>query len=96
MKTCTRCKVEKPLDAFSPDKRRSDGVRSWCKPCVSAHAVQRRVNDPEALDKSRRHSKAVQYAKSRLMDSHRDEYVTYLREEQIRLGIAVQDAASHA
>lgn len=33
MKTCTRCKVEKPQDDFYKDKRRKDGLYSYCKSC---------------------------------------------------------------
>ena len=32
-KVCSRCKDEKPIDAFSPDKRTPDGVHCWCRPC---------------------------------------------------------------
>lgn len=33
MKTCTRCKIDKPFLNFSPDKRNKDGFQSWCKEC---------------------------------------------------------------
>lgn len=36
MKICSRCKVEKPFDAFSRDSQKKDGYRSDCKECASA------------------------------------------------------------
>lgn len=35
MKRCTRCKQAKPVDAFSRNRRRKDGLNSHCKTCVS-------------------------------------------------------------
>lgn len=32
-KICTKCKIEKSTDEFYKDKRKSDGLRSWCKSC---------------------------------------------------------------
>lgn len=36
VKTCTGCRANKPLDAFSPNKRTRDGLASWCKKCTGA------------------------------------------------------------
>lgn len=33
MKTCTKCKEEKKITEFYKDKRREDGLKSWCKSC---------------------------------------------------------------
>ena len=41
MKTCTKCKEEKPFDAFSKTKQNNDGLKSWCKPCCSKEALAR-------------------------------------------------------
>ena len=35
MKLCTKCKTEKPVEAFYKDKCRKDGLRAECKVCVS-------------------------------------------------------------
>jgi 5-methylcytosine-specific restriction endonuclease McrA len=37
-KECTNCKQTKPADEFYKDKRRRDGLYSWCKECFNAHA----------------------------------------------------------
>lgn len=33
MKFCTKCKLEKSTKDFYKDKRRADGLKSWCKDC---------------------------------------------------------------
>ena len=41
MKTCTRCRTEKPSTEFSSGYRRKDGtatVRAWCKACHRAYS----------------------------------------------------------
>ncbi|GAB3776787.1 hypothetical protein GCM10027600_43220 [Nocardioides ginsengisegetis] len=37
-KTCTKCGATKPLDDFHAHKRSKDGLRPWCKGCVSAYS----------------------------------------------------------
>jgi len=39
LKTCSKCKIEKPLEAFSKQKEKKDGHRSHCKECVRAKYV---------------------------------------------------------
>ncbi len=36
MKTCTKCRTEKVSAEFHRDPRNRDGLRSWCKGCISA------------------------------------------------------------
>lgn len=36
MKTCCRCKLEKPLSDFYRDARNADGARSECRACSAA------------------------------------------------------------
>lgn len=38
-KICSKCKIEKSLDQFSPDKKRFLGVASYCKDCNSKLSV---------------------------------------------------------
>lgn len=37
-KKCSRCRLEKPAEAFGPDPRNSDGLRSWCKTCMNTYS----------------------------------------------------------
>ncbi len=46
-KRCTKCGETKPLDAFSPEQRVSDGLSSRCKVCRNQYHRERRANDPE-------------------------------------------------
>lgn len=34
MKTCTLCKIEKPLEEFSKRKDQKDGLHFYCRPCL--------------------------------------------------------------
>ena len=47
MKTCGRCKIEKPVDAFSKFARATDGRQRWCKACFSEHTKAQYEADPE-------------------------------------------------
>lgn len=47
MKTCSCCKTEKPLSAYSPDARTTLGVQSRCKVCIAEAACIRRAKNPE-------------------------------------------------
>ena len=38
MKTCTKCKESKPLEAFSKDANGKLGRRAACKDCMNAHS----------------------------------------------------------
>ena len=42
MKTCSRCKNPKPLDAFSKDAGKSDGLAVHCKTCRSEYRKARK------------------------------------------------------
>lgn len=51
-KKCCRCKELKPLDSFSPDRRKSFGRASRCKPCGAAikrASDEKCRNDPERM-----------------------------------------------
>ena len=41
-KRCTRCGEVKPRSGFHKDKRRRDGLYSWCKMCFNAHVLAMR------------------------------------------------------
>lgn len=47
-KACTRCKKDRPLDAFGLRKRKSGtNVHSWCKSCCTAAARESHAKNPE-------------------------------------------------
>lgn len=63
MKTCARCKVEKPLFNFSPDKRTTSGAQSRCKVCFAEVMRAKRAENPEAHRESIKRSVKRHYAK---------------------------------
>jgi 5-methylcytosine-specific restriction endonuclease McrA len=46
-KTCTGCKVDKPLFEFHRHKRSKDGVRQRCKSCRAEEVAEDRIKSPE-------------------------------------------------
>lgn len=52
-KTCTQCKVVKPIDEFPPDRRNSDGKQGKCRACratnqrayITKHPERKRESD---------------------------------------------------
>jgi hypothetical protein len=46
MKTCTKCKAEKPATEFWPDRRRASGLMSRCKVCKTDDARHYRASRP--------------------------------------------------
>lgn len=61
MKTCARCKIEKPANPlhFSGLKKSKDGLHSWCKTCCAEKRREDRAARPEhyAEIERRRHEK---------------------------------------
>ena len=47
MKTCSGCKVDRPVAEFSKDKRCSSGFGGCCKICSNARSAEFRKNNPE-------------------------------------------------
>ena len=45
-KTCCKCRTEKPIDGFSKNSSRKDGLAAECKDCTKARDDARR-NSPE-------------------------------------------------
>jgi hypothetical protein len=61
LKTCSKCRQERPLDEFNPDPRTRDGHRSECGPCqqqASREAYLRR-RDRAASDEGRKPSQGL-------------------------------------
>ena len=42
---CGHCKVEKSVDLFSRSSKTKNGLKNWCKDCVSADAKKRRLDN---------------------------------------------------
>jgi len=55
MKTCTVCKVEKPLDEYYKDKRATDGRVSKCKVCVKKWHSNNYINNKEKIKEKIKH-----------------------------------------
>lgn len=54
LKTCTKCKEEKPLDAYYKCKKSKDGKRQKCKSCTSAaNKAWKEKNKEKAADKDK-------------------------------------------
>ena len=47
MKTCNKCKTDKPFDAFGKSKRPKDGLYHHCKPCVKSYNAKYHAENPE-------------------------------------------------
>lgn len=68
MKTCNKCKEEKSLSDFFPNKKRSDGVATYCKPCQLEYQRERYA-DPESY--RRRQMNRDEYARRRKASSRK-------------------------
>lgn len=54
-KTCTKCKLEKPLSEFHKDKSEKDGYTFRCKDCRNNYYNQYYLNNPEkAVEKNKK------------------------------------------
>ena len=51
-KVCTKCREERPLDKFPPNKHHKDGRGSWCKKCKNAVTVAWSKRNLEKVKKS--------------------------------------------
>jgi len=102
-KTCTRCKIEKPLDEFSRQTRTKSGYRGECKSCAklyarseSAKASQRKTQAKYMQTehgKTKSREKCARYRKKQLFkDSVQKSRAKYpeRRSAQIALWNAVQ------
>ena len=53
MKTCTKCKIEKPLKDFGNEKRVKDGKQARCKECTKEYYRQNRERFSEETPRVR-------------------------------------------
>ena len=56
MKTCSKCKIEKPFEAFSKNKNSKDGHRTYCKECERLRYLELKKNPLMQLEKQIRSS----------------------------------------
>lgn len=62
MKTCPRCSVQKPADAFTRNRSTRDGLSAYCRACANAYQRAARKADPArhaAYDERRKDKKAA-------------------------------------
>lgn len=94
MKTCTKCGLARCRADFTPDKRRKDGLQSWCRPCnregnrahYCANLVQSRQYHREHYNQNQEQCREIARA-----SYHRDIELSRL---QARAHSAVQRALS--
>jgi len=48
-KICSKCKIEKPIEAFSKDKNKKDGLSNQCKECNAKYRIEYRKNNKYKL-----------------------------------------------
>ena len=51
MRTCNKCKEEKPLTEFSKHKRKKDGINTWCKACDTEYHKKHYAENKEKYAK---------------------------------------------
>lgn len=66
IRTCTKCKLEKPTSDFYKDSRQSTGIRPNCKECSKRASKEKYNNDPEF--KQRKLDTAAAYQKGARRD----------------------------
>ena len=62
MLLCTKCKQEKPDEAFCRDRSQPDdgprrGRKHWCRQCFSEYHKAKRRNDPDYVESRRRYAR---------------------------------------
>lgn len=72
MKRCRKCKQLKNKSCFRVYRRSSDGLHSWCKPCVTAYDKERYQNNAECIK-----------AKTRKRTKENPEYMKKYRQDNI-------------
>lgn len=99
--TCSRCKETKPATAFGKDKRKVNGLSSWCKPCCSYAASRWARNNRQRADETRRRlrdgwspeRKEQELAKRRQRDAARKDHLVAWR-RQYFYGLSSEDYAN--
>ena len=85
VKTCSKCGVEKSLDAFHKNKARTDGVEVYCKDCNNArHRAKYAANPEKEIARTRKyHLEHPEWSKQTLRKWHvenRDYRISKIKE----------------
>ena len=61
MKSCSKCKVEKPLDEFYRQRAAKDGLTPWCKQCSKNNAKKNYTDNAESRREQKRGYRCTNY-----------------------------------
>ena len=90
-KICSKCKTEKPVDAFSVDRSKKDGLRTTCRDCSRATVAKWSVDNPDRkkANDARHHVQRYQIdaekeraRRKRWRENNPDYFRTYLEENR--------------
>jgi hypothetical protein len=85
VKRCSYCEVEKPASEFYRDRRRTDGLCSWCKACMKAADKER---------EERRRLNAVRAAAEGARGVHGSKRARRRTTSVLHVGMSVQTPAA--
>lgn len=81
-KTCSRCKQDKPLSAFSADRSKHDCLRSHCKACVASYRANYDATHQELITATKsiwraEHKDRIAATNASWYANHREEQAAY-------------------
>lgn len=100
MKTCSKCKCQKPADLkhFSPHKKTKDKLHCWCRKCVNEYSKKRyKKNRTTIIEQNKKYAKTpngrkasrkasrTYYYKHKNDESYRSYYTIYNKKHGNRL-----------
>ncbi len=77
MKTCSKCKIEKPFEGFGKHSKAKDGYLNKCKVCVNQQRRERYRTSESTRDKAKK--RANKYASTR-RDVYKERSAAYRKE----------------
>ncbi len=78
LKTCEKCKKEKPLEDFSWSNKSKGTLQDKCKSCFNEYARLRRISNPEYMIKWRKeNTEKVRVSRKAWNDSHPEKVEEY-------------------
>jgi hypothetical protein len=88
MKKCSTCQEIKPVEQFTKEKGRPDGLRSSCKECQSARVKKWAEKDPENARQKRRAADARYRAKNPTLSAGKSALKYGLTKEEYLTGLS--------